>query len=266
MNSCYPVKSELTPIIFTHPTLRQQQDPFIPELIDQPIHLAPRYFIKIHGPNNEESAPIIYRIPHAGKWKNMVRLSLRPSRSRSSNSAYKVEYWEWNKIVYPKNYSPQGKRTSNLTYKDMPSNNRKLLFTEYWVVPVTTENKKVMMRRVDSDPEFPSCDFIYRDDVQIITDLIDEDGVRWFDYEIRDLSYRPYIESITKEVVTHMPAICWGQSHPRPNTNYHIDVVKPMSYKDIIYIPEWDMRSRDTESTLNNKHRYINNHLLHPFM
>lgn len=253
MRQCEREKLDKTPIVFTHKGLVYKQDPFIQDPATKPIYLAPRYFLRIHRPNNEEGAPITYRIPHLGKWKGQIRLSLSPSLSRSSNSCYRVEYWEWNKIIYPAGYNDAGLRPNQVRSKDMPSNTRRMLFTEYWYIPPTDETLSIPMRRVDSSPDFPYCDFIYNDDVVEVLDLIDEDSIRWNDYELRNLTYKPLIEDLTNDVVTHMPGICWGQSHPRPNTKYSIKIGKPITkHEDILYLPEWDRRARDNRSTFNN--------------
>lgn len=268
---CNPeINSQRTQIIFRHKGLNHKQDPFIPNPVDKPLYLAPRYFLRIHSPKNDESTIITYRVPHLGKWKGMIRLVLKPSLSRSSNSCYRVEYWEWNKILYPNNYNDAGLRPNQVTSKDKPSNTRKLLFTEYWYVPTVKETTSIDMRRVDSSPDFPYCDFIYNDEVVEVIDLIDENRIYWDDYEVKDLSYKPSIESLTNEVVTYMPAICWGQSHPRPNTGYTITVSKAVSHREILFLPEWDMRNRDTESTRENStfHAYphpLSHYLFPPF-
>lgn len=234
----------------------EEEDPFLPPKLsdlEHPVYLAPRYYLKIFYPENHlkpnTKAPSIYRIPHSGFLRGCVRLLLPPSVSISGNSSYMVEYWQWNKVLYPPGYNDSNIPKSRVTSKDLPSNTHKYLKTEYWNIKPNVQKSSLCMRRVDSDPAFPNCDFLHqRKDILDIVDLTDENGVTWFDYSLVNLSYHPYIETITREEVTHQVGICWGQSLPRPNTKYKIEFHVPLSYKDILYFPEQDVRSRDSLS------------------
>lgn len=254
---CRPVNPDRIPILFTiDQSMYSQEDPLLPPSLsdlEKPIYLAPRYYLKIFFPDNharaKTKAPLIYKIPHSGLLKDTIRLLLPPSPSISGNSSYTVEYWQWNKVLYPPGYNDNLLPRSRVRSKDLPQNTHKFLHLEYWNVPPRVQSKILHMRRVDSSPDFPNCDFLHqRKDILEIEKLEDENSIEWFDYEVKNLSYHPYIESITKEEVTYQTAICWGQSLPRPNTSYMIKYNQPLSYKDILYFPGQDVRSRDTLS------------------
>ena len=82
--------------------------------------LAPRYYVIIHGPNNNYQAPKKFNIekaPHS-IGKNTLRTTLTPSFGYGINACYKVEFWEWYPLL-----------NSTATIS------KKKVHTEYWYVP-----------------------------------------------------------------------------------------------------------------------------------
>jgi hypothetical protein len=127
-----PILIELDPM-----ALPQYEDPNIPSCITEPIALAPRYYIKIKYPDsyNTPSAispyPYIYYIDKYGTLANTIQLHLLPSTGNDWNSCYKVEYWQWVKVIRPP--SRNRRRTNN---KDIT---HKFIKHEYWHIPNETK-------------------------------------------------------------------------------------------------------------------------------
>lgn len=90
--------------------------------------LAPRYYLKIYSPKDQNLSTIkipIHKSP-ASHLKNKARILLSPSLSYGINSSYKVEYWEW---------------VPNIGYTQPPS--KTLIKTEYWNIPTLDNNYRV---------------------------------------------------------------------------------------------------------------------------
>lgn len=96
-----------------------------PPFVNIQFILAPRYYILIKSPKDQNLATI--KIPiHKSSFsqlKNKIRVLLNPSLSYGINSSYKVEYWEW---------------IPNIGFPEQPAN--KKIKEEYWYVPTLDNN------------------------------------------------------------------------------------------------------------------------------
>lgn len=134
-----PLLIELDDLIISH-----IEDPPLPEDlldIDNPIYLSPRYYIKIFRPpttnttGSLSSEGQIYPIQRSGVLANKLQLQLRPSIGYGINSCYRVEYWQWEKILLPRGYSLTGVVGKNKLSKDKPQYKHKMIRQEYWYIP-----------------------------------------------------------------------------------------------------------------------------------
>ena len=106
--------------------------------------LAPRYYLKIYSPKDQNLSTIkipIHKSP-ASHLKNKARILLSPSLSYGINSSYKVEYIEWIPLL---------EYTADIS--------KKIVKTEYWYIPTLDENYV---------PQYPFN--LYLNDYQYYTD------------------------------------------------------------------------------------------------
>jgi hypothetical protein len=298
------VKRRNTPILCELDSLVSdgREDPPLPEDpldISDPIYLAPRYYLKIFPPNTSNSNSSIYspslihHIPRSGILSGTLQLLLRPSIGYGVNSCYRVEYWEWQKILLPKNYSLSGHPTKNKLAKDRPQYPHRLIKQEYWYVPnadgsinlnydsfhmnqgylathysypyLTPKREgggtsSFVMMRADSNFLHEGVDYFKPPhhlevfDITSITTL--EDSNNWEDYSVTKISSNSYIKELTGEEVTQAVGIGWGTAAPRPASYYQVTYIKPFLLQDIIFIEDRASTLHPTRS-INNGYPWI---------
>lgn len=99
--------------------------PIPPVKTDLPYILAPRYYLLIRSPLDQNLPTLKVKIHKsiASLLKDKARILLNPSLSYGINSCYTVEYWEW---------------IPNL---NLPAEiSKRKLKTEYWYIPILDNN------------------------------------------------------------------------------------------------------------------------------
>lgn len=260
----------LTPLLISIEDYSNVKDPLIPEDIRQltrPIYLAPRYYLVIHRPVNNNQTGYIYPdtykipIPKYGLLKNTLQLSLPPSIGYGVTSCYRIEYWQWDKILYPPGYSMSGIPRRNRYAKHLPNDKHTLLKEEYWYIPNKDGSLNIedsyywrpVYRNVISrlrqrlttktipmirsfNPLYPDMDVL---PPSIGLEVIDITSIK------SDMSLvAPAIEMVNHErllsgdiVTTHI-GLSWGPYGPPLDTKYDLIYTKPLTLEDIIFDPE----------------------------
>lgn len=237
--------------------LMTKEDPILPKDLndlDGPLFLAPRYYIKINSPtNNRAMAEEIIQIPRAGILANTIRITLPPSTGIGINSCYRVQYWQWDKVLYPPSYSMEGPYyVSNpyiTKYKNLPNDRHTFIREEYWHVPPIerpsplpyrhkAEKNTIRVMRHDSNVAHPNIDFLDSIDVISICDITDENNNTYMDYSLIEVPHANTIKYLSGEHITKAIGIAWGRIYPRPSTYYQITYIKPFTLSDIRFIED----------------------------
>jgi hypothetical protein len=263
-----PLLIELDELVITN-----IEDPPLPEDpldIDEPIYLSPRFYIKIYKPATHNTTGSlstegqIIHIQRSGILSGKLQLLLRPSIGYGINSCYRIEYWQWEKILLPKGYSLSGVPGKNRLAKDKAQNKHKLIRQEYWYIPNsdgslnfdynsqvsgypygnlllnrrvnTNPIIKVEMERYDSNPQDIDMDYLYPPqqlEAFDICSIMDEEGIEWTDYSITPITLTL---NITRENITRAIGIQWGLTQPRPASKYTLTYIKPFTLCDVVFL------------------------------
>lgn len=226
-----PILVELDPIIFPI-----YEDPIIPKCITKPIALAPRYYIKIKYPDSYNSSsaissyPYIFNIDKYGTLANIIQLHLLPSIGTDLNSCYKIEYWQWVKVL-----KPLTRRTdidTDITHK--------FIKHEYWHIPNNRrrdpcrDNSIELIRKDDDTLLCPDNIDRFPDDktkeIFSIESISTEEG----DWILALTEMNAPIRVITNERIVDKVGIGWNYG-PRPGTKYKVTYRQPLGIKDILF-------------------------------
>jgi hypothetical protein len=264
------MRHNLTPLLISIEDYSNTKDPVIPDDIKQltrPVYLAPRYYLIIHRPPNNNQTGYIYPdnyrvgIPKYGLLKNTVQLLLPPSIGYGVTSCYRVEYWQWDKIVYPPGYSMSGIPRRNRYAKHLPSNKYSLIKEEYWYIPnedgslniddnyawrpvyrnvVNKLRQRLITKTIPMirsyNPLYPDMDVLPpglgKEVLQIKS--IGSD-IPLVDPSIELVSHERLVSG---DIVTTDIGLSWGQYAPPLDTKYDLIYTRPLTLEDVIFDPE----------------------------
>jgi len=238
-------------------SLPQHDDPPITCYMVEPVILAPRYYLEIHPPKNLVServvseTPIEYPIDKQGLLANKLQISLYPSigSKESVDSYYKVNYWQWTK-VYPDPNINCNRRCNPLLNKTPVT--KHIIRTEFWYIPsidCSQTDYYELLREDDDTRCLDNTDIIippYNLEVFYINSLVTNSDYNSNDWVLRYMEHNNIMKSITNERIVKDIGIAWTYG-PRPNTEYYIEYIKPLKFKDII-IKSYDRFSTNSSN------------------
>lgn len=200
--NCVPIVSYLNGCISI-------DDPIIPAVIEEPIELAPRFYIELRA---EKEPLATYKIDKYGLLAGYIQVLLKP------NVLYKASYYQWTKVIYPS--------------KEDISINKTLIKEEKWFInnPVLSYESMPLVRRDDDSNDCIDAFDVVNSPFIINPTINIETKYQGF-YNIK--TFNLPISVYTKERVVSSTGISWYKE-PKSGTKYSISYYKPLTIEQII--------------------------------